>query len=314
MYRIITNTNKEDIQKDMDVLQVIKALVKANPSLHSLIAHYIGSEMLSSDSDKTFSDKLKAFRDDVLINPGELDRMHCDFKKHYLNEDIPSDEIFKDIRLNWTELAEDMYQARQPVSVAYKFIHRFDGTNWYLTAQQQQLAKYGDIDKFTSLGNGNGSMFDIGYTGNMYEVDGTDLCTDINGHYYDTHYQKAIKGYDSTDGTGTAYADNSRVWSAILPAQELRLVIHHNLIFGGNESDFQVNFKSITYDTSGDTTGMYKVNFPHCIALYASCYGSAILQEGAVIAGAVFRGKGANLDSLCPPNCNKYYWPKNLPA
>jgi len=315
MIRIISE-HKAD--KSIDTIDIIDGLLVLNPSLKSLIRYYLGPEVTDNyimlkpkDRPKLPEkdcDALNNFREEILISKEVLERLHSNFKSHY-SVTNPLD-AFNDVSIKWPSLSAHMQAALNPIKVAYKFIHRFNGAKWFLTAHRHELDVYGDIGCETALKEeqreNSDIFFDMCCTGERHPttLDTMTMATATDGScsYYDCSYLDNVKSNDN-------YANDKRVWSAILPAQELRLLIQHNLFNKGNEANFGINFKSITYETP-----RANVDYPHCIAVYATHNGTPALDDAAVVICADFRNKAGNFDSLCPPSCTKYFWPGNLPA
>lgn len=319
MLRIISDRrlDKEQEENPKMVRAIVQHLVGINPSLKTLFSMYLGMDNLAqvlSNKSLEIAGPLKtgltAINRDVLITPEQLVQAQDAFRTKY-----PSGVAFDDVGIEWPLLRKNINEAFEPVSVAYKFIHRCHENRWYLTAQRGKLDTYGDVGNATMFKGASTMFFDIDYSGLLGEVARKPQFDAVRKTYYDQDY------FDNV-ATADGYADQDRIWSTIIPAQELQLLIRHNLHIvanpaapAGGENDYKLNFQSVSYAMPNTPSSESNVEYPHCIAVYASQGGFNYLVPGAVAAtGTEFRGMAADMETLCPPNCNQYFWPTGLPA
>ncbi|MFA6058437.1 MAG: hypothetical protein WC756_09575 [Taibaiella sp.] len=234
---------------------------------------------------------------ELFFSKEELYRMKEVFRVKYPTANT------NNVHISWKNLKEEIEGETEDFKVAYNFIHRYDNSNWFLTAQPGELAEYGKVGEFTNVTVSQDGFFDItssgkqGYSGSLDSA---------SGNLFDNNYFNAVKSNDPLLNDSA-----KRVKSCILPAHELKSMISHNLK-SRKEDDFDLCFSSIS-DMVSDTA-ISLVTFPHTIAVFARHHtdGDCFDVGAAVITTLSFRGRAANFDSLCPPNCKRYFWPTNL--
>lgn len=243
-------------------------------------------------------DILERLTKELFFSKAELDHMRGIFHAKYPTANT------NNIHISWKDLKAEIQDETEDFKVAYNFIHRYDSGKWFLTAQPGELSEYGRVGEFTDVTMGEDGFFNITSSGKQ-SYTGT-MDTSASGDFFDNNYFNAVKSNDSSLNDS-----GRRVKSCILPAHELRSMISHNLK-SRREDDFDLCFSSIS-DMVSDTT-VSLVTFPHTLAVFARHHtdGDCFSTGAAVIAALPFRDRAANFDSLCPPNCKRYFWPTNL--
>lgn len=318
MFHILTNELRS--LHPVDLGKIALELTEENWKLRPLITDFLnrqgGSQgqwltleefhLAAKQKDKMAENALRALGDSVFLDLNDFDKATEEFKNHYSVNGVGHNVAFPDASVFWDDLKKDVGLEPEDLKVAYKFYHRFDPatTSWHITAHRHKLAIRGDIGNWTDISDTGAPLFDITAKGIVRPASGGLI--DVNGTKLDPEYLKGIESADK-------YADGERVWGFTLPAKELSLVIENNLLLGGAQSDFKLNFRCISYKIDPPEPRA-KVAFPHCVVVYASDKGKNYVTNGAVVVGAQFRGKAANMETLCPPNCTRYFWPADLPA
>lgn len=312
MLRIITPEHLPN-KNFSDQVALTEYLLEKNANLHALLEHVAGSEAALARylgaKDYAPTPDLLAIADRIgqlFITHRQLEgECRRDFRAHYSGPGTHATD-FADLKINWPELQDEIIDdAPERMNVAFKMIHRF-GPAWYLTAQRVILEFTGPAAPGAedSSFREDACWFDIrndGAPGNRTPGAPAGV-TKEDGEWKGPDYFQHVR-YD------VPAADLVR--SIVIPAAEFRALVGYNTSPEHKEPGFSISLAAISYDMEAEPDRS-PVKWPHAVALFANHDGQPRLEPANVVAIS-FSGNAANYDSLCPPSCNRYHWPADLP-
>lgn len=224
------------------------------------------------------------------INLTELDAGTREFPVHYSVLNNP--DFAPTIVVSMSDLT-DAVEVNGGIAdikeIVIRLIHRYDGTNWFLTLQCCQIDL--DTNKLVAFGN----RFDL----NNGKVTPSPFKDD-----YDPVY------FDNVLFDGQPITPDNYVHSVSFPwYQEIKeMQCQNNLL---NEPDVYLKIAACTYDYSTHPKASL-VPFPHIVIIYLNTPSGGDYVNDTVYSQQ-FAYKAADMGGLCPPCCNQYYWPAALP-
>jgi len=241
----------------------------------------------------------------LVLLEGELDSMQTTFQNHYTAvNDTPA--LYNTLTIPWLAFKETALEGMVPDEFILGLIHCYDTTtgNWYAAAERFTFSGYSGPNEYPITSTN--TLFNIlsdntlgNYTGGLEEY---------NGHLYDPVYFSNVLS-DNTPANPSV--DVNRVTFAWEEIKQLHCDNKSN-IPGADDSLFSISFCSISSDYSADIPNSALVAFPHCVAMYMNYDGVPLLNNNAIITGAMFINKAADYGSLCPARCASYNWPAGL--
>lgn len=232
----------------------------------------------------------------------------ANFDLHYYYTMAQSSFGGQVIEIPWNDLqtAVDNFVSTAAVpenEVALRFVHCFDTAteSLYLRLQICQM-----VQSETPPPPGALMVYDIVTTNAVWYKIGEGTLTPainqsllgmeyLNNFYYKTEPQAAVME-QLTEGP------DKYVKNLVLPwAQEVQLMYMEN----GSPENAGIHFAACSYTESREYSN---VLWPHGMVIYLSnSSGEAMLDNDTYV--SIFHNKGADMSTLCPPNCNVYIAP-----
>jgi len=253
----------------------------------------------------------------LILNRSEILEAKCDFRKHYRIKNDPNHPKFdKLLIVNWSDLqakAQAVADANHvdPLSLVLICYHRLDtSTNsWFISVEICILKD------FTAPPNAD-TYYDIIATGVYVDITTTglkntnpgDIGVGTNNIYGRDYFDNIEYSVDSTNFNPLSLNDNVR--ATLIAWFEIDKMYLHNIDASRDSALFELCFMSMTGDYSG-TTNMSNVQFPHTFCVYSRYDDTDLLDDGDIVVN-YFQNKAEDYQTLCPPNCKKYFWPAPL--
>jgi hypothetical protein len=224
------------------------------------------------------------------INLSQMTDGLTSFNSHYSVLGIQG--FAPDLCVLWTDFVDvvENQGGISPVNeIVLKFIHRFDGTNWFLTMEVDQC------DFSTGQIIAIGKRFDITANG-------------ISASNFQGNFDPAY--FASVLFNGAQIDPATYINSTTFPYyQQIKEMNCQNRL--PNDNTIFIKFSSVTYDYSAQPK-LSLVAYPHMVLPYmnSSVYGDYVNDT---VYTSMFENKAADCASMCPPCCNGYDWPSKLP-
>lgn len=225
------------------------------------------------------------------INLTELIAGKMEFPNHYTVQNNPN--FAPDIVINLQSLitaVETNGGVANMDQILIKLIHRYNGTNWFLTLVVCEM------DLVTGKIIGEGARFDLN--------NGAITPSSFTANYDPAYFNHVLCN-------GQPITPNLYVNSINFPwyQQIMEMKCQNNLPAG---PDVYAKFSACTYDYSAYPQASL-VPFPHIVLIYYYATNHGDYVDDAHYTQQ-FTNRAADMGGLCPPCCNQYYWPASLPG
>ena len=232
------------------------------------------------------------------------------FNDHYLGPD-GSKNFSKEITVDWASFKAPIVDAIKngyaSDNLALKFIHRYDANttpkSWYLcmVVCQITLTKYDPVHGKPVFKIEEISRYDI--------KDSQNVISSLFVGAYDPNYF-TLQYFDGASTAQLNYNDATKprhVQSIVFPWVEIQDAFTTNENVDPATVIKKIKFSSYSFDTTGETS-YSEVVWPHGIVItFIDDAGNELIGDDW--AKLPYFLRGANLGTLCPPNCDRIVWP-----
>jgi hypothetical protein len=241
----------------------------------------------------------------LVLLESELSSMQTTFQNHYTAvHNTPA--LYNTLTIPWLTFKETALEGMNPDEYIIGLIHRYDpgSGNWYVAAERFTFNGYSGPGEYPITSTN--TLFNILPDNTLGNYSGG--LETINGHLCDPAYFSNVLCDSLPLNTAT---DVNRVAFAWEEIKQLHCDNKSN-IPGADDAHFSISFCSISSDYSAAIPNGALVPFPHCVAMYMSYNGTALVNNDAIVTGAMFINKAADYGTLCPNRCPTYKWPTGL--
>ncbi|PQJ09278.1 hypothetical protein CJD36_018690 [Flavipsychrobacter stenotrophus] len=236
------------------------------------------------------------------------------FRQQY-NSSAHNPEYSTALTVNWedfaSEVAKQVYGIIDLKDTALKFIHRYNKAKnrWFLTVQICEITTtVPDAQKPNEYElNCMDIYFDIADTNSIEITDTRLLAGSVYDRYCPSYFSNIYYNRQHVDTALNAH-------SVIMAWIEFAYLFDHNWYDNSdrtNTSLFEICINAVASQLDMDDDDDALVPYPHCISAHLKYNGVDCLDNDDVVAGN-FYNRAGDLNTICPPRCGVYAWPRNL--
>jgi hypothetical protein len=239
----------------------------------------------------------------VVMSLTTLMNAKSDFAKNYFADSVPT-SFSQSVSVNWNLFSSTVLSGISPAdmsNVALNFIHRYDPAfaRWYVCVEVVLL----NPAPSSMTPDGDYNVYTVASKLNRYDI--------VNGSItpstlpspatFDQVYFDHI-----IDANGLKLDVNTNVNSITFPWQSeiLKLLTDNNLNNSSNDVLLKIVCCTMDFSAFPDESD---VRWPHGIAMYLTQNGTEYLDNNNY--AVIFKNKGADFGSMCPPRCDGYWRP-----